>query len=65
MNTTSTKREEIIYEILELIRKMKIPSYRKSSQSTDNMRWLNRNLGVRNYEHPNYAKVMELLKTVI
>lgn len=65
MNGEAPDREKIIDEILQLIRKMKIPSYRKSARSTDNMRWLNRNLGTYNTDHPNYNRVMELLSKIV
>ena len=44
---------------------MDLPLYRKSVKHNDDARWLKNNLAVRNAEHKNYAKVMELLNNVV
>ena len=52
-------------EIEKLISKMDLPSYRKSVKHNDDARWLKNNLKVKNSNHKNYSKVMELLATIV
>lgn len=60
-----TERDAKVAEVLRLISKMHLPSRRKHAESTENLRWLNRNLGIQNSEHPNFNAAMELLKELI
>ncbi len=60
-----TERDSKIAEVLRLISKMHLPSRRKHATSTENFRWLSRNLGIQNSEHTNFAAAMELLKELI
>jgi hypothetical protein len=52
-------------EIEKLISKMDLPAYRKTVKHNDDARWLKNNLGVRNANHKNYMKAMELLNSVV
>lgn len=52
-------------EIEKLIAKMDLPIYRKAVKHNDDARWLKNNLNVRNAQHKNYNKVMELLNSVV
>jgi hypothetical protein len=52
-------------EIEKLISKMDLPTYRKTVKHNDDARWLKNNLGVRNANHKNYMKAMELLNSVV
>lgn len=56
---------ETLKEVEKLISKMDLPLYRKSVKHNDDARWLKNNLSVRNKEHKNYAKVMELLASLV
>jgi hypothetical protein len=52
-------------EIEKLISKMDLPTYRKTVKHNDDARWLKNNLGVRNANHKNYMKAMELLNSLV
>jgi hypothetical protein len=52
-------------EIEKLIAKMDLPAYRKTVKHNDDARWLKNNLAVRNANHKNYDKVMELLDSLV
>jgi hypothetical protein len=52
-------------EIEKLIAKMDLPTYRKTVKHNDDARWLKNNLAVRNANHKNYDKVMELLDSLV
>ena len=52
-------------EIEKLIAKMDLPMYRKSVKHNDDARWLKNNLALKNKQHKNYEKVMELLNSVV
>ena len=44
---------------------MDLPAYRKTVKHNDDARWLKNNLAVRNANHKNYDKVMELLDSLV
>jgi hypothetical protein len=52
-------------EVEKLIAKMDLPLYRKTVKHNDDARWLKNNLSVRNNQHKNYERVMEILATII
>jgi hypothetical protein len=52
-------------EVEKLIAKMDLPLYRKTVKHNDDARWLKNNLSVRNSQHKNYLKVIEILDTII
>jgi hypothetical protein len=57
--------QEKIENIKKLLKPMALPERRKDVKNRDNIRWLLRNLGVRNKEHPNFEPVVALLKEVV
>jgi hypothetical protein len=61
----SSDYQNKLAEVERLISKMDLPVYRKSVKHNDDARWLKNNLGVRNAQHKNYAKVMELLAEIV
>ena len=48
-----------------LIEEMELPPARKDLTRFDNLRWLNRNMGVRNYKHPNYFQARRRLNFIL
>jgi len=48
---------EVILELSPILDSMDIPETRK-----EDLGWLNRNLGIRNSNHPEYEKAMSLIK---
>lgn len=52
-------------EIEKLISKMDLPSYRKTVKHNDDARWLKNNLHVKNKDHKNYPRAMELLNEIV
>lgn len=58
-------REQVISQLAETIRGMDIPARRKELVQKEDLRWLARNLGIRNSEHPKFTTAMELLKGLI
>jgi hypothetical protein len=50
----------MINEVEYLVRKMDVPFNKKR-----NMRWLQDHLAERNQQHPDFEKVMQLVKTLI
>jgi hypothetical protein len=65
MHSVKTSRDEAIARLEGLLHKMNIPMWRKRSTSTDNFRWLHRNLAVRNSEHKNYAEAIKILEDLV
>jgi hypothetical protein len=61
----SSDYQQKLSEVEKLIAKMDLPLYRKSVKHNDDARWLKNNLNVRNATHKNYAKVMELLLSLV
>jgi len=51
--------------LLELLRRMDLPDHRKENDTIHNVRWLARNLGVRNEDHPNFDRTMEVIKRIL
>lgn len=47
-----------LIELLDILDTMDVPPKRK-----EDMRWLSRNLFIRNSKHPKFKKAMELIKT--
>lgn len=58
-------RDEKIKELHNLINKMDLPAYRKSGGTTENFRWLVRNIGIRNSKNPNTEKALNILKELL
>jgi hypothetical protein len=57
--------QQKLAEVERLIAKMDLPNYRKSVKHNEDARWLKNNLNVRNANHKNYAKVMEILNELV
>lgn len=57
--------KEIIQQIEKELKQMSLPIHRKTIRGGDSLRWLARNLGINNREHPKFEQVMELIKQVI
>jgi hypothetical protein len=51
-------------EVAELIKKMDLPDYRKSVKHNTDLRWLKNNLHVKNSNHKNFKKVMEIIGSI-
>jgi len=58
-------KNERISELEKLISKMDIPFYRKTIKSSDSIRWLSRNLAIKNATHPDYQKAVLLIKEIL
>lgn len=59
MNTPEVKQLE------ELIKGMALPNHRKSIKSTDGVRWLARNLQIKNSDHENFDEAVKLIKQIL
>lgn len=57
--------KEIIQQIERELKQMSLPIHRKSIRGGDSLRWLVRNLGINNHEHPKFEHVMNLIKQVV
>lgn len=56
--------QETIQKLEKLLRKMDIPSNRKYI-NLNNLKWLHRNLGVRNSSNPDFEEAMKLVNLAI
>jgi hypothetical protein len=61
----SSEYLEKLAEVQKLIAKMDLPTYRKEVKHNDDARWLKNNLKVKNSTHKNYARVIELLSSIV
>jgi hypothetical protein len=52
-------------KLVELLRTMELPEWRKNHLTIHNVRWLSRNMGLKNSTHPNYNESIELIKSII
>ena len=48
-----------------LLGQMDIPEMRKDVSSEFNLRWISRNIGIRNSDHPMYETAREMIKTLL
>jgi hypothetical protein len=60
-----TEYEQKLVEVATLIKKMNLPDYRKSVKHNDDLRWLKNNLKVKNLNHKNYQKVMDIIEGMV
>tara|TARA_Y100001963_G_C6771463_1_gene445109 strand:- start:1829 stop:2056 length:228 start_codon:yes stop_codon:yes gene_type:complete len=51
-------------ELIAILKKMDIP-WRRRELSRNNLRWLNRNIAVRNSEHPDFDTARELITRLL
>lgn len=65
MNTTPISTEDKLSKLHTLIRGMDIPDYRKTSTTPDNIKWLSRNIQVRNSNHANFNESRTLLVSIL
>ena len=49
----------------ELIKGMDLPEWRKSKLTHHNLRWLCRNMGIRNASHPKYQEARAMLARLL
>ena len=52
-------------ELKELMKSMDIPDERRVGGKNFDIRWLLRNLGIRNSSHENYIKCISILKQML
>ncbi|PKP53750.1 MAG: hypothetical protein CVT92_02095 [Bacteroidetes bacterium HGW-Bacteroidetes-1] len=57
--------KELVSKLEAIIAKMDIPFYRKTIKNKDNVRWLNRNIAVRNSQNPALPEAMNLIKELL
>jgi len=57
--------KELVSKLEAIIAKMDIPFYRKTIKSKDSLRWLNRNIGVFNANHPAFPEATKLIKELL
>ena len=60
-----TTKRDLILELENLIKPMDIPVRRKMVNQKEDLRWLARNLGIRNAGHRNFKRAVEILKEVV
>jgi len=58
------KRKQL-KELKELIRTMDVPEMRRETSKNENVRWLQRNLMIRNADHENLNKAQELIRSIL
>ena len=56
------RRESALATLLE---QMDVPAFRRNTSQGSNVRWLNRNLGIRNSKNPMFAVTMNLIKWLL
>ena len=52
-------------ELETLIKKMNLPSYRKSVKHNDDVRWLKSNLAARNEKHTCFKEAMKVINELV
>jgi len=56
-----TNQDELHLEVLVIIEDMDIPETRKDLNKLGNLRWLQRNLMIRNRNHPRATEAVEMI----
>ena len=59
MMTISTRRVSLALEMMD------VPESRRNLEDLSNIRWLLRNLGIRNSEHPEFRTVIDWCKSAV
>ncbi len=54
-----------IQDLEAIISTMDIPFYRKIIKSKNSIRWLNKNLKIRNFQHKDYQLAEQLIKDLL
>jgi len=49
----------------EIVATMDIPAMRRDTGQMSNLRWLNRNVGISNAQHPHLKELLEILNRVL
>ena len=57
--------EEKKAQLAEILEEMEIPEMRKNLNRLANVRWLRRNLLIRNKNHPRAAEALEIIKKLM
>lgn len=57
--------EEKFSKLHTLIKDMDIPDYRKTNTNPDNLKWLGRNIQVRNSNHANFTESRKLIVSIL
>lgn len=52
-------------KLQSLLMSMDLPEYRKFKTTLQNLKWLHKNLHVKNSNNKNYTEAMELLDTIL
>lgn len=52
-------------KLTKLLRNMDIPTHRKTKHTPENLKWLGKNIGVRNSNHKNYNEVTSILSEIL
>ena len=51
--------------LLEILQTMDIPDFRKDVSELSNIRWLLRNISIRNAQHPQHLEAQALLRRML
>jgi len=54
-----------IETLRRLISSMDLPDWRKTQDTPHNLRWIARNMGIRNSGHPNYQEARQILARLL
>tara|TARA_B100000029_G_scaffold470049_1_gene508549 strand:+ start:2061 stop:2264 length:204 start_codon:yes stop_codon:yes gene_type:complete len=61
LNDTKQQKEQLA----EILKEMDLPVMRTNLNSFSNLRWLMRNIGVRNREHPRFKEATGLIRNLV
>lgn len=48
-----------------ILRKMNLPQHRKNRMTSSNLKWLAKNLSVKNSDHPDYQEALDIIKAQV
>ena len=63
MNLNEVERQKS--QLVEILEEMDLPETRKNINDNSNLRWLIRNMSVRNGKHPRCRKAFKLIKSLM
>lgn len=49
----------------QILATMDIPAMRRDTGQISNLRWLNRNVGINNAQHPQFGELREILNRIL
>ena len=52
-------------QLAEILKEMDLPETRKNLNDNSNLRWLTRNMSIRNKKHPRCKKAFKLIKNLM